>query len=288
MLRRFAVKHRALRLAVEQCRFGQAKWRSSGPLAGLDAAAMGRAVESLVDRHLVLREADGTLTVHPALRDAFAGLTTDDDRGLWHHLIGDRLLSLAGRPGRERPEDRHGLDLVEEAIAHARESGRPEKAWRLYVDVLGGHRHLAWKLGEMARGLRILQGFDPCPDRWALGWYLRAMGELDAAYAENPLPYFRADIRLLQGRLPEVEAEGDPGRAEVAAFLMGRSQRLPAAPLGCVVPTAQLLLYRGESDRARTAADPEVVYELTGWNDDRRGSGSSAPTPPAGSTTIRG
>ena len=83
---------------------------------------------------------------------------------------------------------------------------------RLYVNVLGGHRHLAWKLGEMARGLRILQGFDPCPDRWALGWYLRAMGELESAYEQNPLPYFRADIRLLQGRLPEVEAEGDPGR----------------------------------------------------------------------------
>jgi hypothetical protein len=268
-VKRLAIKHRALRLVGEQCRLHQRKWRSSGPLATLDAAAIGRALSALVDRHLVLREADGTLSVHPAVRDYFAGLTAADDRGLWHHLIGDQLISLASRPGLRRPEDQAGLDLVEEAIAHARESGRPEKAWTLYVDVLGGHRHLAWKLGEMARGLRILRGFDPCPDRWALGWYLRAMGELESAYAENPLPYFRADIRLLQGRLPDVEAEGDPGRSEVAAFLMGRKERAPAAPLGCAIPTAQLLLYHGQAERAWLAAEPEGVYELTGWNDDR-------------------
>ena len=91
------------------------------------------------------------------------------DRGSWHHLIGDQLISLVQRPGLRLPEDQATLDLAEEAIAHAMESGRPEKAWNLYVNVLGGHRHLAWKLGEMARGLRILRGFDPCPDRWALG-----------------------------------------------------------------------------------------------------------------------
>ena len=173
------------------------------------------------------------------------------------------------RPGRRLPEDQATLDLAEEAIAHALESGRPEKAWDLYVNVLGGHRHLAWKLGEMARGLRILRGFDPCPDRWALGWYLRAMGELEAACEQNPLPYFRADVRLLQGRLPQVEAEGDLGRTEIAAFLMGRTTRLPADPLGCAIPRAQILLYQGRAGRAWIAAEPEEIYELTGWEDDR-------------------
>lgn len=269
VVQQFAVKHRALRLVGEQCRLFQRKWRSSGPLTTLDAAAMGRALSSLVDRHLVLREADGTLSVHPAVRDYFAGLTTDDDRGLWHHLIGDQLISLVSRPGLKWPEDQAALDLVEEAIAHARESGRAEKAWALYVNVLGGHRHLAWKLGEMARGLRILRGFDPCPDRWALGWYLRATGELEAAYAANPLPYFRADIRLLQGRLPEVAAEGDSGREDVADFLMGWTQRVPFAPLGCAIPTAQLLLYHGHADRAWLSSESEEIHDLTGWNDDR-------------------
>ncbi len=232
VLRQFAIKHKVLRLVGEQCRLFQRKWQSSGPLATLDATGLREVLTRLVDRHLVLREADGTLSVHPAVRDYFAGLTTAADRGFWHHLIGDQLISLVRRPGLRLPEDQATLDLAEEAIAHAMESGRREKAWHLYVNVLGGHRHLAWKLGEMARGLRILRGFDPCPDRWALGWYLRAMGELEAAYEQNPLPYFRADIRLLQGRLPRVEAEGDTGRTEIAAFLMGRTTRTPPDLLG--------------------------------------------------------
>ena len=128
-----------------------------------------------------------------------------------------------------------------------------------------------WR-GSWARwrhGLRILRGFDPCPDRWALGWYLRAMGELEAACEQNTLPYFRADVRLLQGRLPQVEAEGDLGRTEIAAFLMGRTTRLPADPLGCAIPRAQVLLYQGRAGRAWIAAEPEDIYELTGWEDDR-------------------
>jgi hypothetical protein len=269
VLRQFTLKHKVLRLVGEQCRLYQRKWQSSGPLATLDATGLTAVLSKLVDRHLVLREADGTVSVHPAVRDYFAVVTTAADRGFWHHLIGDQLISLVQRPGRRLPEDQATLDLAEEAIAHAVESGRPEKAWHLYVNVLGGHRHLAWKLGEMARGLRILQGFDPCPDRWALGWYLRAMGELEAAYEHNPLAYFRADIRLLQGRLPEVEAEGDTGRAEIAAFLMGRVTRTPPDLLGCAIPMAQVLLYQGRAGQAQRVAEPEDVYDMTGWNDDR-------------------
>jgi hypothetical protein len=135
--------------------------------------------------------------------------------------------------------------------------------------VLGGHRHLAWNLGEMARGLRILRGFDPCPDRWALGWYLRALGELEDAYSQNPFPFFRADIRLLQGRLTLVEQEGDPARSAIAEFLMGRSARLPSNPLGCVVPRGQLLLYQGHFVQAWHSTEPEDLYEMIGWEDDR-------------------
>ena len=268
-LQQFAVKHRALRLVGEQCRLYQQKWQASGPLATLDAAGARAGASGLVDRHLVLREADGTLSVHPAVRDYFAGLATAAERGFWHHLIGDHLISLVRRPGWRLPRTRPRSTWPRRRSRTPLRAGRPEKAWDLYVNVLGGHRHLAWKLGEMARGLRILRGFDPCPDRWALGWYLRALGELEAAYEQNPLPYFRADIRLLQGRLPQVEAEGDPGRTEIAAFLMGRTTRLPADPLGCAIPRAQVLLYQGRAGRAWLAAEPEDIYEMTGWEDDR-------------------
>jgi hypothetical protein len=148
-------------------------------------------------------------------------------------------------------------------------AGEVAKAQDLYFQVLGGHRHLAWKLGEMTRGLRILRGFDPCPDRWALGWYLRALGELDLAYEENHLPFFRADIRLLQGRLNEVEKEGDTPRAEIARFLMGHAVTMPGDALGCVIPRVQLLLCRGLAADAWLATQPGQVYEMMGWEDDR-------------------
>ena len=129
--------------------------------------------------------------------------------------------------------------------------------------VLGGHRHLAWKLGEMARGLRILRGFDPCPDRWALGWYLRALGELEAAYEQNHLP-------VLPRRHPPAPGPAAPRGGERATrlgqrspqFLMGRTTRsCRTDPLGCVIPRAQILLYQGRGGRAWLATEPEQVYE---------------------------
>ncbi len=184
-------------------------------------------------------------------------------------MIGEQLISLVQRPGLRLPEDQASLDLVEEAIGHAQSGGQRDKAWNLYVHVLGGHRHLAWKLGEMARGLRILRSFDPCPDRWALGWYFRALGELDVAYAQNPFPYFRADIRLLQGRLRLVQHEGEPARAAIADFLMGNTAKLPPNPLGCAIPRAQILLYQGGAQQLYLASEAEDLYETIGWEDDR-------------------
>src|SRR5262249_8864398 len=138
----------------------------------------------------------------------------------------------------------------------------------LYVEVLGGLRHLGWRLGEMARGLRILRGLDPCPDPWALGWYLRALGELEEAYRHNDLPHFRADVRLLQGRLPEVAREGDGGRSATADFLMGRTVEPPPSLLSCAVPRAQTLLYLGRLGQFQTLEDLGDFYAEVGWEGD--------------------
>jgi hypothetical protein len=268
-LQRFAIKHLVLKRVHEICGLYQRKWLASGPLATLDSVALCEAFNSLVDRHLALREPDGALSVHPAVRDYFRQLETASEQGFWHHLIHEHLLSLVRRPGMRLPTEKASLDLVEEAISHAIQAGEQGEALQLYNQVLGGHRHLAWKLGEMARGLRIIRGFNPCPDRWALGWYLRALGELEAAYEQNNLPFFRADIRLLQGRLSEVEREADAARAEVARFLMGCATRLPADALGCVIPRVQILLYLGRNADAWLSTQPEQVYEMIGWEDDR-------------------
>jgi tetratricopeptide (TPR) repeat protein len=268
-LQRFAVKHFALRRVREVCNLYQQKWQAGGPLAILDAEKLRQALEALVGRHLALRDDDGSVSVHPAVRDYFGQLATASDRGFWHHLIGEQLISLVRRPGLRLPTDQASLDLVEEAITHAIRAGQQEKALKLYTQVLGGHKHLAWKLGEMARGLRIIRSFSPCPDRWALGWYLRALGEIEQAFEQHSFPFFRADIRLLQGRLTEVEKEGDPGRTAIAHFLMGRTARLPSDTLGCVISRVQMLLYVGRYPDAWLATEAEHVYEMFGWEDDR-------------------
>ena len=268
-LRRLTLKHVVLRSVREFVRIRQRKWAMAGPLATMDAGALGQAVAGLVERHLVLREADGSISVHPAVRDHFARLGEESGREGWHDLIREQLVSLVRRPGRGLPEDKATLDLVEEAIHHTLAAGRVNEAWQLYDRGLGGLRHLGWKLGEMARGLRVLRGFGECPDPSALGWYLRALGELDQAYLANDLPYFRADLRLLQGRLPEVAALGDSIRAATASFLMGqRVDKLPPDLLGLSVPRIQLLLLLGQLRQAWDLPRLDRLYKDIGWEGD--------------------
>lgn len=264
-----AGKHFALKRVRELCRLYQQKWALAGALAGLDAAGLRQALDALVGRHLVLRESDGSFSVHPAVRDHFARLAAAEGQGDWHDLLREQLVSLVERPGVRLPEDPTTLDLVEEAIYHAVQAGRCKEAAGLYRHTLGGVRHLGWKLGEMARGQRILQGFAPCPEPWDLAWYLRALGELEEAYRHNNLDYFRADVRLLQGRLPHVAAEGNAGRTAVAAFLMGETTALPDDDLGGVVPRDQVLLYLGRLGQVGRSTLLADFYQDIGWEGDR-------------------
>lgn len=262
-------KHFVLRHVRQLCRIGQRKWTLAGSLASLDESELRQVLMALVGRHLLLQEGDGSFGVHPAVRDHFYRQAQLADGGDWHDFIREQLLSVTGRPGAGRPEDAATLDLVEEAIFHALEAGRTNEAWRLFDEVLGGVRHLAWKLGEINRGLRILRAFPSCPDRWALAWMLRALGELDDAYVQNELPYFRADLRLLQGRLPEVEIEGDPARSAIARFLMGQTTTLPPQPLSCPISRDQMLLYRGLPGQVSQTALFVDLYDEMGWQGDR-------------------
>jgi hypothetical protein len=268
-LRHLTYKHFALRRVGELCRLYQRKWSLAGPLARVAADEFRQVLEALAGRRLALRDADGSFSVHPAVRDHFSRLAGAAEEGAWHDLIREQLVSLVQRPGHGLPEDARTLDLVEEAIYHALQAGRGQEAWWLFTEVLGGLRHLAWKLGEMARGLRILREFDPCPDRWALGWFLRALGELAEAYEQNDLSFFRADLCLLQGYLPRVAAQGDDPRTSVAAFLMGKTSSLPPPVLSCAVPRVQILLYLGRLDQARQSAPLDRLFQEIGWEGDR-------------------
>jgi hypothetical protein len=135
-------KHNVLRRVRDVCRARRQKWALAGPLAALDPGELRQTIEGLVSRRLVLREADGSYSVHPAVRDHFARLASADKQGRWHELIRAELISLARRPGVRHPEERATLDLVEEAIYHAGQAGQHAEAWSLYANVLGGLRHL--------------------------------------------------------------------------------------------------------------------------------------------------
>ncbi len=50
---------------------------------------------------------------------------------------------------------------------------------------------------------------------------------------------------------------------------MGRATRLPPEPLGCVIPRVQILLYLGRYADGWLATEPERVYEVIGWEDNR-------------------
>jgi len=227
-------------------------------------------LSSLLKRHLVLREADNSFSVHPAVRDHFHRLATDLDHGAGHNILREQLMNLARRPGKHHPDDPPTLDLAEEAIYHALAAGRTDEALGLYNYVLGGLRHLGWRLGEMARGLRILRCFEPpCPERWDLSWYLRALGEFDQALACNEQPHFRADILLLQGRLPQVAAIGDSTRTPIADFLMGKTTKLPPDQLGSTIPREQLLLYLGRLDGVGRSASLSQFFQEIGWQGNR-------------------
>jgi hypothetical protein len=268
-LRVLAGMHLALVQVRELCRLLQRKWSLAGCLAPLDLNGIRQVLDGLVGRHLVLREANGSFSVHPAVRDHFYRIATSAEGGAWHDIVRQQLNSLAQRPGHGLPEDPTTLDLVEEAIYHALEAGRAKEAQDLYQNVLGGLRHLAWKVGEMARGLRILRQFQPCPDPWSLAWFLRALGEFEEAYRHNNLPYFRADIRLLQGRLPHVAAEREETRTAMAAFLMGKTTTLPSEPSGAAIPRDQFLLYLGSFSKIQQSKLLDDFYHQIGWEGDR-------------------
>ena len=264
-----AVRHQALGSATGARALPALPAEVAGERPAGDARCRGlQRPRGLVGRHLVLREADGSVSVHPAVRDYFA-LATSAEQGFWHHLIGDQLISLVRQPGRRLPTDQASLDLAEEAIAHAAGSGRAgqgmgpvcPRAGRPSPPGVEAGRDGARACGSSAASTPVRTD-----GRW---------GGISAHWASWK--------RVCAEHLPLFPRRHPPASGPVDAGRGGRRSRpdgdrrvpdgpddpVPADPLGCVVPRRSSCSIRAGPAMAWLATEPEDVYEMIGWEDDR-------------------
>jgi hypothetical protein len=133
----------------------------SGILLGAGEARLVDMLERLRRLGLVFGYVDGTdltWTAHPFVRDHFRGLL-DVPAEQVHEVVRQRLApGLEARPS-ALPMDTETLDRYERLIEETRLAGREAEAFDLYWYGLGHAEHLAWSVGEYARGERILAGF---------------------------------------------------------------------------------------------------------------------------------
>jgi tetratricopeptide (TPR) repeat protein len=243
--------------ALESIFLGLDKEGIAGELAGCTAEELQNDLDDLVQRHLTSQDARGKYTMHPAVRDYFYGLFNEPEK--LHAAVRQHLSSLSNRPGLGPASDKTTLDLLEELIYHAIQSGNTREAEEIYRHRMGGNDFLNAELGEYVRTYRILRAFPECPDKSAMYHCLRAFGRYDDALAWRPK---NAYIRLMQARLHELSADPADTTRRMAWFLNGRSVHLPERSSDFPVPVALLHLYRGDVEEARTAAENEVAVSL--------------------------
>lgn len=101
-----------------------------------------------------------TWTAHPFVRQSFAKLLNCPTAKVFDAVATSLEKGLEERP-EQRPEDGKLLDQYEQFIEATCLAGRPQLAFDIYRNNLGGRMHLAWRLGEYGRNERILRNFLP-------------------------------------------------------------------------------------------------------------------------------
>jgi len=171
---------------------GPAAEKVSGrSLASLDAKQLQKKLDWLVRVGIV--EVNGfqspdaytrRFTIHPAVRDGFlhgfgrdavmesheairVGIEKaieDRDAGYWLLEDGGYVLTedgdrvrLENKPGEQIPTDHETLDLFEEIIHHALQTGNATLAWDVYHKRMGGCRNLIAGLNDYGRAARITE-----------------------------------------------------------------------------------------------------------------------------------
>jgi tetratricopeptide (TPR) repeat protein len=203
--------------------------------------ALTRLLARLLDRGLVFRypSTDGTFTwtAHPFVRQCFAGLLGCPAEAVFDAVAKGLGHGLEQRP-EKKPDDTAMLDRYEQLIEATRLAGRVQEAFELYWFGLGSYRHLGNRLGEYARGYRILSGFLPLsgdPAGFGLGLSAanQSHGMNDLALMTRHLGRLReaADIRSevnLLNRLLDRTAISSVGFANTCEVALNRGRLVDA------------------------------------------------------------
>jgi hypothetical protein len=218
---------------------------AGGEVAGLLLKAKPRLVSllgSLRARGLVFQYRSGdtvTWTAHPFLRERFRELLGCPAEQVFDVVAQALGAGLEKRPD-THPSEPTALDRYERLIEATRLAGREEEAFDLFLEGMGGGRHLGWVLGEYERGYRILAAFSTTGHAEDLGV---TMALRKRSLLANELSLFAKDLgRLAEARairrLDDVwtKSLGDPTEASIGL----RNSSWVALDLGHLVEARRL------------------------------------------------
>jgi hypothetical protein len=132
-----------------------------GAIAGLDRAELLQLLTRLKRLGLISdlpRDDEVFWQSHPFVRDFMKELLPLGASAVHEVLRAQKSLSLSSRPA-SLPMEKRMLDQYEELIEHTRAAGRTSEAFQLYWHAMGHYDHMGRKLGEFARGMRIIARF---------------------------------------------------------------------------------------------------------------------------------
>lgn len=156
----------------------------SGSLAGTSSDDIGRSIGRLSRRGLLFSWREGAelrASTHPFLREHFKALLGVSPSLVAAAAEAPITARLHGKPG-ALTEDRALLDAFEGILRRALEAGRPVEAYSVYSRSMGGFAHLGLRLGDMARGARILRSFAEGDDPTQMASGLPPSGRAALAY----------------------------------------------------------------------------------------------------------
>ncbi|XYI03411.1 helix-turn-helix domain-containing protein [Sorangium sp. So ce1128] len=226
----------------------------AGAMAGWGAAELARGLARLERLGLVFAARQGELcySTHPFVRQHFKallGVPPDRVHAAGSAAPAPRLDEAPRRPPRERA----ALDAYEAVILELLGAGREAEAYGIYELGLGGFAHLGLRLGDMARGARILRAFaggdDPRGMPAALPARVRASLAYEAGLYAGALGDLAFACACYEAHNEAAEALADPAPLATGLRTLAYTERLRGN-----LTAARRLLERS-SEIAERAAD---------------------------------